>query len=260
MQAIYDREVLIFAPSLGRADSCTTHKVLQSVKYVVAKREAEEYAKHVGIEHVEVVSDEIQKKPSGKCRTLNFILDNFKTADNVILFTDDDIQTVSKVDFENNEETVITEEEIVICIQKLAFIAKQIGAKIGGFACLSSADSMMMGISARYKLFQKKYIDGKAFIVYEDDGTRFDEELFLKEDIDFNCKSLIKNKRTLSAPFICFSGKALTNKGGVVDVRTSEEELRQGAIMLERYSGMLRTRTSLVGQGVRKKAIQFGLR
>lgn len=260
MQKIYDREVLIFAPSLGRAKTCTTHQVLPSVKYVVAESEADEYAARVGAEHVEVVSDKIQCPPSGKCRTLNFILDTFKTNDNIILFTDDDIYSVGKVDFDNNEEMLASEDEVKIVIQKLAFIANHIGAKIGGFACLSSADSMMMGMTGRYKLFQKKYIDGKAFIVYEDDGTRFDEDLYLKEDIDFNCKSLIKNKRTLSAPFVCFSSKALKNKGGVVNVRTDEEEQRQGAIMMERYSGMLKPRISTRGNGVRKKAVQFGLR
>lgn len=260
MQGIYDREVLFFAPSLGRGDTCSTHMAIPSVKYVVAESEAEEYAKRVPATNIEVVSDEIQCKPSGKCRTLNFILDTFKTKDNIIVFTDDDIKQIYKVDFENNEETLVSEEEVVLCVQKLAFIAGKIGAKIGGFSALSSADSMMMGLTNRYKLTQKKYIDGKAFIVYEDDGTRFDESLFLKEDIEFNCHSLVKNKRTLSAGFVCFVGKALTNKGGVVSVRTDEEELRQGAIMLERYSGILRTRTSTTGNGVRKKAVQFGLR
>lgn len=260
MQAIYDKEVLFLAPSLGRAKTCTTHEVIPSVKYIVAESEVEEYAKRVPTANLEVVSDEIQCAPSGKCRALNWALDTFKTDDNIILFTDDDIKQIYKVDFSNNEETFVSEDEIVICVQKLAFIAKQIGAKIGGFSALSAADSMLMGLTMRYKLTQKKYIDGKAFIVYEDDGTRFDEELFLKEDIEFNCQSLIKNKRTLSAGFVCFVGKALTNAGGVVDVRTNEEELRQGAIMFERYSGMLRTRVSNVGSGVRKKAVQLGLR
>lgn len=260
MHEIYDKEVLIFAPSLGRADTCTTHEALPSVKYVVAEREAEEYAKRVSASNMVVVSDGIQQPPSGKCRTLNWLLDNYKKDDNIIIFTDDDIKSIAKVDFDNNEETSVSEEEVIICVQKLAFIAKQIGAKIGGFSALSSADSMLMGLTNRYKLTQKKYIDGKAFIVYEDDGTRFDETMYLKEDIEFNCQSLVKNKRTLSAGFVCFVGKALTNKGGVVSVRTNEEELRQGAIMFERYSGMLKTRVSNVGNGVRKNAVQLGLR
>lgn len=260
MHGIYEREVLFFAPSLGRADTCSTHEAIPSVKYVVAEREAEEYAKRVPASNLVVVSDEIQQPPSGKCRTLNYLLDNFKTDDNIIIFTDDDIKSIAKVDFENNEEKPTTEEEIVFCVQKLAFIAKKIGAKIGGFSALSAADSMMMGLTNRYKLTQKKYIDGKAFIVYEDDGTRFDETMYLKEDIEFNCQSLVKNKRTLSAGFVVFVGRALTNKGGVVDVRTNEEELRQGAEMFERYSGMLRTRVSRTGNGVRKNAVQFGLR
>ena len=115
-------------------------------------------------------------------------------------------------------------------------------------------------MNGHYRLLQKKYIDGKAFIVYDDDGTRFDEELYLKEDIEFNCQSLVKNKRTLSAPFVCFSGKALTNKGGVCNVRTDAEELRQGSIMLDRYSGMLIVRRSTKGDGVRRKAVQLGFK
>lgn len=48
--------------------------------------------------------------------------------------------------------------------------------------------------------------------------------------------------------------------GGCVDVRSTEEELRQGAMMIERYGDMLVLRISVKGQGVRKKAVQFGIR
>lgn len=260
MQTIYEKEVLFCCPSLGRASTCSTHLVLPSVKYFVREDELEEYAKRVPRENLIAVGKDIQCPPSGKCRTLNWILDNYKTEDNIIMFTDDDIQHIKRIDFTLNKSVDTNEAELVILIQKLAWIAKQIGAKIGGFACLSSYDELQMGMSAHFKLSQKKYIDGKAFIIYEDDGTRYDEKLYLKEDIEFNCQSLLKNKRTLSAQFVCFSGKALTNKGGVVDVRTSEEEVRQGEIMLERYSGMLRIMKSTRGDGVRKKAVQFGLK
>ena len=84
--------------------------------------------------------------------------------------------------------------------------------------------------------------------------------MYLKEDIDFNCASLRKNKRTLSAQFVCFSGKALTNRGGVCDVRSVEKELEQGAKMLQKWGDMLILRISTKGQGVRKKAVQFGIR
>lgn len=142
----------------------------------------------------------------------------------------------------------------------MKFIADKIGAKIGGFACVSSSDVLQMGASNGFKFTQKKYIDGKAFIIYTDDGTRYDEELYLKEDIDFNCQSLLKNKRTLSAQFVCFSGVALTNKGGCVDVRSTEKELEQGSKMIKKYGDMLILRISTKGQGVRKKAVQFGIR
>ncbi len=82
----------------------------------------------------------------------------------------------------------------------------------------------------------------------------------MKEDIDFNCQSLLKNKRTLSAKFVCFVGKALTNDGGVVDVRNNEEELKQGEKMIDKYGQMLVLRVSNRGKGVRRLAVQFGIR
>lgn len=257
------REILICVPSKGRAKTCSTHKLLPSCKYFVAPEEAEEYITNVGPERVCVVPEGVQIAPSGKCRTLNWILDNYKKPGNVILFSDDDINRISRPDFGNlhdNSGVIVTEPELRELIDKMARIAEIVGAKIGGCSALSSPDILQMGLSGGFRLQQKAYIDGKAFIVYEDDGTRFDETLYLKEDIDFNCQSLRKNGRTLSAPFVVFVGKALTNRGGVVDYRTNEKELEQGSMLLKKHPGMLRLRISQKGSGVRKKAVQFGLR
>lgn len=260
-QKIYEKEILFLCPSKGRAKTCTTHKVLPSVKYFVAPEEYETYCDNVSADNVIKLPEGIQIAPMGKCRTLNYILDNYKTDDNVIVFTDDDINSIHRIDFlDNNKARPLTEEELKIFIAKLKFIADEIGAKIGGFACLSTPDTLQMGLSNGFKLTQKKYIDGKAFIVYTDDGTRYNEDLYLKEDIDFNCQSLLKNKRTLSAQLVCFVGKALSNGGGVVDVRSNEEELRQGGKMIDQYGQMLKLRVSNKGNGVRRKAVQFGIR
>lgn len=263
MQHIYDTEVLVCCPSKGRADTCTTHNVLPSVKYFVAPEEYEQYIAKVPKENVIKLPEGIQVPPVGKCRALNYILDNYKTKDNVILFTDDDIFKLRRVDFLNKplacKET--NEEEVLCCIKKMKFIADKIGAKIGGFAALGgSGDVLQMGLSNRFKLAQKKYIDGKAFIIYDDDGTRYSEDLYLKEDIDFNCQSLLKNKRTLSVQFVVFNGKALTNAGGVCDVRSREKEIQHGAKMIDKYGQMLTLRISQIGDGVRKNAVQFGIK
>lgn len=260
-QKIYEKEILFLCPSKGRAKTCTTHNVLPSVKYFVAPEEYESYSNSVGYRNVIKLPEGIQVSPVGKCRTLNYILDNYKKDDNLIVFTDDDILKIFRVDFlDNNKPKELTEDDLKIAIAKLKFIADNIGAKIGGFACLTTPDILQMGLSNRFRLTQKKYIDGKAFIIYDDDGTRYNEDLYLKEDIDFNCQSLLKNKRTLSAQFICFVGKALSNSGGVVDVRSNEEELRQGKKMIDKYGQMLRLRVSNKGNGVRRKAVQFGIR
>lgn len=260
-QKIYDTEVLFLCPSKGRAKTCTTHKCLPSVKYFVDSSEYNEYVESVGEDSVVCLPDGINVPPSGKCRTLNWLLDNYKKQDNIVLFTDDDISQIVRVDFlEKNKTKELDEDGLKILLCKMNFIAREIGAKIGGFACLSSGDILQMGLSNGFKLTQKKYIDGKAFIIFEDDGTRYREEFYLKEDIEFNCHSLRKNQRTLSAQFVCFRGKALKNSGGVVDVRTKDEEIRQGGMLIDRYGDMLVLRTSNVGNGVRRKAVQFGIR
>ena len=260
-QAIYEKEILFLCPSKGRAKTCTTHKVLPDVKYLVSPEEHDDYCDNVGENNVLRLPEGIQVAPMGKCRALNYALDNYKTNGNMVLFTDDDIVKIYRIDFlDKNKAKEITVDELRIVLSKMKFIADNIGAKIGGFACLSTPDTLQMGLSNRFKLTQKKYIDGKATIVFDDDGTRYDEKLYLKEDIDFNCQSLLKNKRTLSAQFVCFVGKALSNSGGVVDVRSNDEELRQGSMMIKKYGQMLRLRVSNSGSGVRRKAVQFGIK
>lgn len=255
-------EILFCCPSRGRAKTCTTHKVLPSVKYFVGHDEYKDYCDSVGKEFVVDVGEGLQVPPSGKCKTLNWILDNYKTDDNIILFTDDDIKRISRMDFLKKRETKIcTEEDLKNLLVKMKVIARGMGAKIGGFCCVGGdKDFIAMGGLSGYCFCEKGYIDGKAFIIFDDDGTRYDENLYLKEDIDFNCQSLEKNKRTLSAKFVVFVGKALTNNGGVCDVRTTERELEQGAMMIRKHGNMLSLRTSRRGNGVRKNAVQFGIR
>ena len=255
-------DVLICCPSKGRADTCTTHLCLPSVKYFVGADEYDDYCRHVGAERVVNVGEGIQVAPYGKCRTLNYILDNYKTDNNIILFTDDDIVKVSRLDFLKKRETKpCKEDELFELLRKMDIIAQGIGAKIGGFCTVGGdKDFIAMGGVSGYVFCEKAYIDGKAFIVFDDDGTRYDEQLYLKEDIDFNCRSLLKNKRTLSAKFVVFVGKALTNKGGVCDVRTKEKEIAQGSAMIKKHGSMLTLQISTVGNCVRKNAVQFKIK
>lgn len=164
-QQIYDKEILIFCPSRGRAKTCTTHKVLPSVVYWVGEDEYEEYVENVGEDRVRCVPDGIQVPPSGKCRTLNYLLDNYKNENNIILFTDDDIFKIVRIDFlEKRKTKEVKEDELKILLCKLGFIAKNIGAKIGGFSCLSSGDILQMGLSNRFRLTQKNILMGKLLL------------------------------------------------------------------------------------------------
>lgn len=254
--------MLVACPSAGRADTCTTHKLIEDVVYFVDKAEAEAYKKSWG--NVVVLPDGVNVRPSGKCRTLNYILDNFAKHYDIIYFVDDDLEKFGRIDFLNKNKGITASwDEVRNVIFHLKEIADKIGAKIGGFSCLGGInDKIQMGGQLGYKLMQKKYIDGKSFIIYQDDGTRYDEELYLKEDICFNCESLLKNKRNLCAPFVVVKGKALTNRGGVVDVRTKELEIEHARKLIKKVGDMVSVRLENDGKtkGVRGQAVQMRIR
>lgn len=102
----------------------------------------------------------------------------------------------------------------------------------------------------------------KDVIIVETDGTQL--VAVKRNDVDLDSREgremALADNATVKAEFVVFVGKALTNKGGVCDVRTIEEELRQGARMIEKHGAMLKLQTSRNGNGVRKNAVQFGIR
>lgn len=256
-----DYSILVACPSVGRADSCTTHKVIDEVVYFVDESEVEAYRKTWS--NVVAVPAGVNVRPSGKCRTLNWILDNYSSEFDIIYFTDDDIYKFGRIDFLDENKPIDSDwEHTKNVVFQLKEIADKIGAKIGGFSCLSDChDRINAGGTSGYKLVQKKYIDGKAFIIFSDDGTRYDEELFLKEDIDFNCQSLLKNKRTLSAPFVVVCGKALKNKGGVCDIRTMQKEIEHARKLIYKAGDMVSPIIPRkITKGVRSQAVQMKIR
>lgn len=253
--------ILVACPSAGRASTCTTHKLINDVVYFVDEGEADGYMKIWG--KVVVLPSGVNVRPNGKCKTLNYVLDNYFDKYDIIYFVDDDLEKFGRMDFLNKNKGIQANwVEVRNVIFHLKEIADKIGAKIGGFSCLGSFDRLQMGGTGDYRLMQKKYIDGKSFIHFADDGIRYDEELYLKEDICFNCESLLKNKRNLCAPFVVVKGKALTNKGGVVDVRTLEKEIEHGRKLIKKVGDMVSVRLVNANRsnGVRGQAVQMKIR
>lgn len=254
--------MLVACPSAGRASTCTTHRLIDEVVYFVDESEAEGYRKVW--DKVVVLPSGVNVRPNGKCKTLNYVLDNYFDKYDLIYFVDDDLEKFGRTDFLNKNKGIQASwGEVRNVIFHLKEIADKIGAKIGGFSCLGGIDDkIQMGGTSNYRLMQKKYIDGKSFIHFADDGIRYDEDLFLKEDICFNCESLLKNKRNLCAPFVVVKGKALTNKGGVVDVRTQELEIEHARKLIKKVGDMVSVRlvNASKSNGVRGQAVQMKIR
>ena len=65
----------IYIPSYRRADTITTHKLLEYYKVVVRQSGAEEYAQTIPAENILPVEDE---KINSVCKVWNWIIDNPK--------------------------------------------------------------------------------------------------------------------------------------------------------------------------------------
>lgn len=68
------------------------------------------------------------------------------------------------------------------------------------------------------------YLDGQLMVITKNDGIRYDEKAFLKEDVDFMLQHIEKYHKTLRIDKYYPKAKGFDNKGGFFDMRTEEKE------------------------------------
>lgn len=224
--------VLYVSPSYKRAKNCITIKNFKKIYVFVSDKEYDDYCKYN-----EEYKDRIIKCPpgiqgNGKSRCMNWIIDNyFKEDVDAIIMMDDDISCVKK-HVKNGKDETLTEDEYYELVENWVRLGKEWGC--GMFALSPSSDPIVYDEFAPFRLYG--YCDGQITGWLERNDIRYDEELTIKEDVDFALKNWQKYHKNLRIEKYYPKSKSFSdNTGGCNEFRSSEEEKKQFVIMQKKW-------------------------
>jgi hypothetical protein len=218
-------------PSYKRPNACPVLHFLKRIKIYVAPQEYEEYCKYNKecIDRIVAVPEGIQGNGKSKC--LNWLIENLWDEDTeAIIMIDDDVRGIIK-HVKNGKDEPISEEEFYELVDNWVVLGKE--WKCGIFALSPSNDPLVYDEFAPFRLHG--YCDGQVTGWLNKDELRYDEELTIKEDVDFALKNWQKYKKCLRIEKYYPKSKAFTNKGGCNEFRSEEEEKRQFRKMQEKW-------------------------
>ena len=176
----------IYIPSYKRADKVRTYEYLKTGYIVVPKSQADDYCAKYG-DAVLTIPDEQDGSVSKK---RNAILDLIaeRENDNYGWIIDDDFTGLRR----KKENLKLFADETLEIMEKLKIMAKDMGAKYGGFDY--SPDTMKLKDMAPFSL--TKPIFGIT-LVNPTDNLRYDERLRICEDVDFYLQKMNNNRRII---------------------------------------------------------------
>jgi hypothetical protein len=211
----------IYIPSYKRADTISTHKLLEYYRVVVRESEKEAYLKVIPPENLITVPD---GEIDNIIKVANWIVDN--SEEEVIAMIDDDMNDlIYRTDY--NEK--ITDPEV--CTSELERIA-QLMVDLGiGYGAVDASiapwnylqEFMFTGTSGGLRWFNKK--------VYK---SRFDEKIGYCCDTDVVLQELLKNRIILKPKYLCSHGGTDTNKGGNSE-KTRNSQIASFEVMKHRW-------------------------
>ena len=182
----------IYIASYKRADRVRTYEFLETGYIVVPESQAEDYRAKYG-DAVLTISDEQDGSVSKK---RNAILDLIaeREDDNYGWIIDDDFTGLRR----KKEDTKLSGDETLEVMEKLEIMAKDMGAKYGGFDY--SEDTMKLKDMAPFSLTKPIFY---ITLVNPTDGLRYDERLRIKEDVDFYLQKMNNNRRIIKDNQYC---------------------------------------------------------
>lgn len=191
----------IYIPSYKRADSISTHKLLEYYKVVVRESEKENYLKVIPKENLIAVPDE---EINNIVKVVNWIVENAE--EEVIAMIDDDMpDLIYRLDYNDR----ITDPEVITSeIERIAQLMVDLDIGYGAVdASIApwnySQEFTFAGTSGGLRWFNKK--------VYK---ARFDEKVGYCCDTDAVLQELLKNRIILKPKYFCSHGGTDTNSGG----------------------------------------------
>ena len=218
-------------PSYKRADSITTLDYLSKTIVVVAQRELEDYIKknpYIDQKRFVACPDEFQGH--GKPRVLNWILDNMWDDCDCLIELDDDIHSYM-AHTKNGKDRPLDENEVYEIFENNCRLAKEWGCGIWGLSI--NSDPLSYDEFVPFRLHA--YIDGGTVGHVEKNELRYDEQLSVKEDVDYFLQNLKKYHKALRVDKYYINKESFTNQGGANVIRTDELEKQQFKRMQEKW-------------------------
>ena len=191
----------IYIPSYKRADTITTHKLLEYYKVVVRESEAEDYARNIPIENIIAVPDH---EINSVCKVWNWMIEN-APEDYICTIGDDCPDFYYRLD--TNQK--ITDPEIITSeIERIAQLTMDLDI---GWGC-DTATNVPWGYDAEFTF--KGTTGGINWINRKKLVGRFNEDIGYCCDTDVVFQELLANRIILSPKYLCAGGGADKNKGG----------------------------------------------
>ena len=222
-------------PSYDRPNACPVLNYISKIKMYVSKEDYERYLKAhpKNKNNLVCVPDGIQG--NGKIKCLNWILDNEWEKDtDAIVMVDDDVSCLMSHEL-NGRDKVIGEEEFYYLIEKYVLLAKEFDISLFGFNL--NSDILTYDCFKPFNLHA--YLDGQLMVITKNDGIRYDEKAFLKEDVDFMLQHIEKYHKTLRINKYYPKAKGFDNKGGLYDMRTKEKEKEGFRYMQQKWGSQI---------------------
>lgn len=218
-------------PSYKRAKEITTLDYLKKSVVVIAENELEDYMKYnPHIEKERFITCPNEYQGHGKPKVLNWILDNLFDDCDALIELDDDIHEY-KAHIKNGKDRTLTEEEVYSIFENNCRLAKEWGCGIWGLS--PNSDPMVYDEFKPFRLHA--YIDGGTVGHVVKNELRYDEELSVKEDVDYFLQNIKKYHKALRIEKYYINKESFTNSGGANAIRTSELEKEQFKRMQKKW-------------------------
>ena len=191
----------IYIPSYKRADTITTHKLLEYYKVVIRQSEYEDYLKTIPAENIIAVQDDlIDSVP----KVWNWIIDNAEE-DYFCIIGDD----VPRFYYRLEKSEAITDPEIITSeIERIGQLMIDLNI---GWGC-DDATNVPWGYDAEFTF--KGTTGGINWINRKKLKARFNAEIGYCCDTDVVMQELLVNRIILKPKYLCPGGGADKNKGG----------------------------------------------
>lgn len=224
--------ILYACPSYKRAKTIEASRWLKKCIIYVGAFEYNDYVTsgRCEKENVYAVPDGVQGNGKGHC--LNWMLDNVWQDDtDALVIVDDDMRCMMR-HVSGGKDEKLTEDEFYEMVEHYSLLAKEWGC--GLWSVNINGDPLIYETAKPFRLHA--YLDGQfTVIVRNPPDIRYDEELTVKEDVDFALQHMQKYHKALRVDRYYPKVGGFNQVGGVGEFRNKEIEQEQFRMLQKKW-------------------------